>query len=149
LGRWGAAFDDRSIIPPELEGFLPVKRDYPIGAVIHAVAAADAFFSIMHGNPVVELVHGLCRTAPDTWSIFTLIAKGRCIVVSDIRECSYSFGYFAGPENPLREVIFVLTGYAAGAAADTTLKVDDHGIFWHFFPSLYFLDFKSGNGIIY
>ena len=60
----------------------------------HTISATNAFLGIMHGNAVVEFVHGTCGAAPHTWRILTMIAKGWGIMESNIGKSSNCLGYF-------------------------------------------------------
>jgi hypothetical protein len=106
----------------------PVEIDHAIRTIDHTISAADAFFGIMHGNAVVEFVHSTRWTAPYTGSIFTVIAKRWGIMESNIRKSSGRFGYFAGPVNTFRYIIFISTGNAARATAGTALQINNHRI---------------------
>jgi hypothetical protein len=104
-----------------LMGLAPVKVDHPIGTVKFTVLAADALVGIMHGDAVVQFVHGSCRATPDTRCIFTMIAKGWNIMVAHIGKRAPGFGDFVGPVDAVGHIVFVSAGNAAGAAPDTSL----------------------------
>ena len=101
-GRCGAAFNHRFIIPPELEGFLPVEVDYPVGTIKHTVPTADTLLGVMHGYPIVELVHGCGGAAPDTGGVLTVVTKCWDIVIPDVRKRSMCFSDFVRPEDSFR-----------------------------------------------
>jgi hypothetical protein len=102
-------------------GLAPVKVDHPIGTVKFTVLAANALVGIMHGDAVVQFVHGCCRTASDTRCIFAMIAKRRNIMVAHIGKRTAGFSDFVGPVDAVGHIVFVSAGYAAGAAPDTSL----------------------------
>jgi prolipoprotein diacylglyceryltransferase len=111
---------------------FPVEIDHPVGAVDHTVAAADALFGIMHGDTVFDFVHGPGGTASHAGCIGAVVAKSRQVMKTDIRENTGSFGDLVGPVYSLGHIVFGPAGNAAGAAADASLTVDDHGISGHF-----------------
>ena len=92
-------------------------------------------FGFVHGDAVVQLVHGLGRAAADTGGILTVVAQRGNVMVADVGKRPRGLGDFVGPVNPLRDVVFAAAGEAAGTASDATLQVDDHGISGHLISS--------------
>jgi hypothetical protein len=114
---------------------VPVIINHAVRAIKLAVFASNAFLGIMHGDPVVKLMHRFRGATSDTGGVLAVVAKCRNIVIPDIRESAYGLGNFVGPIDTFRNVVFVSAGYTAGAAAHTALKIYDHGISWHLFTS--------------
>ena len=136
--RSRAALDQRLVVAPEFMGFLPVEVNHAVGTIKFTVLAADAFVGIMHGDAAVQFVHGFGRTTPDAGGILAVIAQRWNIMISNIRKRAYRLGDLVGPVDAVGHIVFVSAGDAAGAASDTALQVDDHGISRHLFSSYAF-----------
>jgi len=121
LWRARAPLDQCFVIAPELMGLAPVKVDHPIGTVKFTVLAADALVGIMHGDAVVQFVHGFCRTPPGAGGICAVIAKRGNIMIAHIGKRPPRFGDFVGPVDAVGHIVFVSASNAAGAAPNTSL----------------------------
>ena len=119
-----------------------IEIDDTVRAIKHTIFTTNAFIRIMHGNPVIHLVHCFRWTTSCTRSVFAVITKSRNVVIPHIGKSTGSFSDLIGPVDAFRQVVFIFAGNDATSAANASLKIYYHSVSSHLSPPYTFSTFR-------